>query len=61
MQLRKVPYTEFMGVSTSLGDFAFIDSSQEFILNNSPDMDLELKENDLISFMNPTCPPNYGY
>jgi len=56
MRLRKVPYIEFRRVSTSLDDFASIDSSPVFILNNIPVMDLELKENDLIGFMNPVCP-----
>jgi len=56
MRLRKAPYTQFRRVSTSLDDFTSIDSSPVFILNNTPVMDLELKENDLISFMNPACP-----
>ena len=56
MRLRKAPYTDFKIVSTSLDNFTFIDSSPVFILNNTPGMDLELKENDLISFMNPVCP-----
>ena len=56
MRLRKAPYTDFRIVSTSLDNFTFIDSSPVFILNNTPGMDLELKENDLISFMNPVCP-----
>ena len=56
MRLRKAPYTDFRRVSTSLDDFTSIDSSPVFILNNNPVMDLELKENDLIGFMNPVCP-----
>ena len=56
MRLRKAPYTEFRRVSTSLDNFTIIDSSPVFMLNNDPHMDLELKENDLISFMNPICP-----
>jgi len=56
MRLRKAPYTQFRRVSTSLDDFTFIDSSPVFILNNTPVMDMELKENDIISFMSPTCP-----
>ena len=56
MRLRKAPYTEFRRVSTSLDNFTFIDSSPVFILNNTPGMDLELEEDDLISFMNPICP-----
>jgi transposase-like protein len=56
MRLRKAPYTDFRRVSTSLDNFTFIDSSPVFILNNTPVMDLELKENDLVSFMNPVCP-----
>jgi len=53
MRLRKAPYTDFRRVSTSLDNFTFFDSSPVFILNNTPVMDLELKENDLVSFMNP--------
>ena len=56
MRLRKAPYTEFRRVSTSIDNFTIIDSSPVFMLNNTPSMDLELKENDLISFMNPVCP-----
>ncbi len=56
MRLRKAPYTEFKRISTSLDDYASVDSSPIFMLNNIPMMDMELKENDLISFMNPMCP-----
>ncbi|EQB72661.1 MAG: hypothetical protein AMDU1_APLC00005G0040 [Thermoplasmatales archaeon A-plasma] len=56
MRLRKAPYTEFRRVSTSLDDYASVDSSPVFLVNNIPIMDMELKENDLISFMNPMCP-----
>ncbi len=56
MRLRKAPYTEFRRVSTSLDDYASVDSSPVFLVNNIPMMDVELKENDLISFMNPMCP-----
>ena len=56
MRLRKAPYTEFRRVSTSLDDYASVDSSPIFLINNIPMMDIELKENDLISFMNPMCP-----
>lgn len=56
MRLRKAPFTEFKSVSTSLDDFFSGHSSPIFMLNNIPMMDLELKENDLISFMNPMCP-----
>ncbi|AKA47732.1 hypothetical protein IX51_00005 [uncultured archaeon] len=56
MRLRKAPYTEFKRVSTSLDDYASVDSSPLFLVNNIPMMDIELKENDLISFMNPMCP-----
>ena len=56
MRLRKAPYTEFKRVSTSLDDFSSVGSSPVFMLNNVPMMDLELKQNDLISFMNPMCP-----
>ena len=56
MRLRKAPYTEFRRVSTSLDDYASVDSSPLFLINNIPMMDMELRENDLISFMNPMCP-----
>ena len=56
MRLRKAPYTEFRRVSTSLDDFSSLSASPIFMLNNVPMMDMELKENDLISFMNPMCP-----
>ncbi len=56
MRLRKAPYTEFRRVSTSLDDYASVDSSPVFLVNNIPMMDVELKENDLISFMSPMCP-----
>ena len=56
MRLRKASYTEFKRVSTSLVDFSFVSSSPIFLLNRVPMMNLELKENDLISFMNPVCP-----
>lgn len=56
MRLRKAPYTEFRRVSTSLDDYASVDSSPVFLVNNIPIMDMELKENDLISFMNPHVP-----
>ena len=56
MRLRKASYTEFRRVSTSLDDYASVDSSPVFLVNNIPMMDMELRENDLISFMNPMCP-----
>ena len=56
MRLRKAPYTEFRRVFTSLDDYASVDSSPVFLVNNIPMMDMELRENDLISFMNPMCP-----
>ena len=56
MRLRKAPYTEFRRVSTSLDDYASLDSSPLFLVNNIPMMDMELRENDLITFMNPMCP-----
>ena len=56
MRLRKAPCTEFRRVSTSLDDYVSIDSSPVFLLNNVPVMGMELKENDLISFMDPMCP-----
>ena len=51
------PYTEFRRVFTSLDNYASVESSPVFLINNIPMMDIELKENDLISFMNPMCPP----
>jgi hypothetical protein len=56
MRLRKAPYTEFRRVSTSLDDFSSLGSYLIFMLNNISMMDLEIKENDLISFMNLICP-----
>jgi len=56
MRLRKAPFTEFKRVSVSLDDFSSVGSSPIFMLNNISMMDLELKENDLISFINPMCP-----
>ena len=56
MRLRKAPFTEFRRVYTSLDDYASVDSSPVFLVNNIPIMDMDLKENDLISFMNPMCP-----
>ncbi len=56
MRLRKAPYTEFRRVPTSLYDYASVDSSPVFLINNIPMMDMELKENDLVCFMNPMCP-----
>ena len=53
MRLRKAPYTEFKRISTSLDDFVSMDSSPAFLINNISMMDMELKENDLITFMNP--------
>lgn len=56
MQLGKAPYTEFRRVSTSFEDYASVDFSPALLVNNIPMMDIELKENDLISFINPICP-----
>jgi rubredoxin len=57
MRLRKAPYTEFKRVLTSLDDFSSEQSSSLLLMiNNIPMLDIELKENDLISFMNPICP-----
>jgi len=56
MRLRKAPYTEFKRISTSLDDFSPLGTSPIFMLNNIPMMDLELREHDLISYMNPVCP-----
>ena len=57
MRLRKAPYTEFKRVSTTLDDFSSVACFPPLMINNIPVMDMELKENDLISFMNPACPP----
>ena len=48
MRLREAPYTEFRRVPTSLDDYASVDSSPLFLINNIPMMDMELKENDLM-------------
>ena len=56
MRSRKAPYIDFKRVPTSLVDFSYMRSSPLFMLNNIPVMDLEMKKNDLISFMNPMCP-----
>ena len=55
MRLRKAPFTEFRRVSTSLDDYSSVDSPPVFLINNIP-MDVELKENDLISFLSPMSP-----
>jgi len=47
MRLRKAPYTEFRRVSTSLDDYASVDSSPVFLVNNIPIMDMELKQKGL--------------
>ena len=56
MRLRKAPFTEFKRISTSLDDFSPLGTSPGFMINNIPMMDLELREHDLISYMNPICP-----
>ena len=56
MRLRKAPYTEFRRVSASLDDYVSVDSSPLFLVDNIPMMDVELKENDLISFLSPMSP-----
>ncbi|MCL5440162.1 MAG: hypothetical protein M1595_04580 [Candidatus Thermoplasmatota archaeon] len=56
MRLRKALYTDLKRVSASLDDFLSMDSSPVFLANNFPMMGMDLKENDLISFMNPMCP-----
>ena len=53
MRLRKAPYTELNRISISLDEFVSMDFSPVFLINNIPMMDMELKKNDLISFMNP--------
>ena len=56
MRLRKVPYTEFKRIATSLDDFSPLGTSPIFMINNIPMMDLELRNQDLIRYMNPMCP-----
>jgi hypothetical protein len=56
MRLRKAPYSEFKRISSSLDDFSSLDASSSLYINRMPHMELELKENDLISFINPKCP-----
>ena len=56
MRLRKAPYTEFKRVSITLDDFSSVACFPSLMINNIPVMDMELNENDLISFMNPACP-----
>ena len=56
MRLRKAPYTEFKRISTSLDDFSPLGTSPIFMINNIPMMDLELRNQDLIRYMNPMCP-----
>ena len=56
MRLRKAPFTEFKRISTTLDDFSLLGTSPIFMINNIPMMDLELRNHDLISYMNPMCP-----
>ena len=56
MRLRKAPYSEFKRISSSLDDFSSLDASSSLYINRMPHMELELKENDLISIINPKCP-----
>ena len=56
MRLRKAPFTEFKRISTTLDDFSPLGTSPIFMINNIPMMDLELRNHDLISYMNPMCP-----
>lgn len=56
MQLRKAPYTEFKRVSITLDDFSSVACFPSLMINNIPVIDMELKENDLVSFINPACP-----
>ncbi len=52
----KILYSKFKRISISLDDFVSMDLSPAFLINNIPMMDMELKANDLITFMNPMCP-----
>ena len=56
MRLRKAPYSEFKRISSSLDDFSSLDASSSLFINRISHTELELKENDLISIMNPQCP-----
>ena len=56
MRQRMAPYTEFKRISTSLDDFSPLGTSPIFMINNIPMMDLELRKQDLIRYMNPMCP-----
>lgn len=56
MRLRKVPFNEFKRISTSPDDFSLLGTSPIFMINKIPMMVLELKDYDLISYMNPMCP-----
>ena len=56
MRLRKAPYTEFKRISTSLDDFSPLGTSPIFMINSIPMMDLELRNQDLISYINPNVP-----
>ena len=49
MRLRNAPFTIFKRISTSLDDFSSLGTSSLFMLDNIPNMDLELREHDLIS------------
>ncbi len=40
MRLRRAPYTEFRRISTHLDDYASVDSSPLFLVNNIPVMDI---------------------
>ena len=53
MRLRKAPCTEFRRNSTSLDDFSPLGASHVFMINNISMIDPELKDQDLISYMNP--------
>jgi len=46
----------FKKVSTTIDDFSSVACFPSLMIINIPVMDMELKENDLISFMNPACP-----
>ena len=56
MRLSKAPYSEFKRISSSLDDFSSLDASSSLYINRMLHMELELKENDLISIINPKCP-----
>lgn len=48
--------TQLKRISTTFDSFSDIDNSSMFMINCVPMLEIELIENDLISYMNPLCP-----